>query len=200
MFTNLTNGKKYIGSSVNLSRRFYAYYSEQSFKIQLQKEKSAIYSAILKYGHSNFKLEILEYCELSDVIDREGYYFNLLKPEYNLLPIAGSSLGYKYSEEARKKMSIAQTGKNNPMYGTTSPMFGRTGDNHPRFGKSRPEGAGSPSQKIEVFDKDTNQSTIFDSIVAAARALNIHQATISKYLINNRKKPYKGRYIFIKID
>lgn len=52
--------------------------------------QSAIYAAILKYGHSNFSVEILEYCKRSDVIDREGYYFNLLKPKYNLLPTAGS--------------------------------------------------------------------------------------------------------------
>ena len=52
-----------------------------------------INKALLKYGFSNFKLEILEYCDLDNVIEREQYYINLLKPEYNILDTAGSSLG-----------------------------------------------------------------------------------------------------------
>lgn len=43
-----------------------------------------IYRALLKYGHSSFSLDILEYCESSVLIVREQYYINLLKPEYNI--------------------------------------------------------------------------------------------------------------------
>jgi hypothetical protein len=35
----------------------------------------------------------LEYCDLENIIDREQYYIDLLKPEYNVLKDAGSSLG-----------------------------------------------------------------------------------------------------------
>jgi len=35
---------------------------------------SAIYSALLKYGYSNFSLDILEYCEIDALIEREQYY------------------------------------------------------------------------------------------------------------------------------
>lgn len=59
--------------------------------------------ALLKYGYANFSLEILEYCEPSKCTEREQYYLDLLKPEYNVLPIAGSCLGYKHSEESKKK-------------------------------------------------------------------------------------------------
>ena len=45
--------------------------------------------ALLKYGYSNFSLEILEYCEPSAVISREQYYLARLKPQYNILPTAG---------------------------------------------------------------------------------------------------------------
>ena len=50
-----------------------------------------INKALLKYGYSGFQLEILEYCEPSDVIDREQYYIDLLVPECNILKITGSS-------------------------------------------------------------------------------------------------------------
>jgi hypothetical protein len=33
--------------------------------------------------------EILEYCEPSKVLEREQYYIDLLKPEYNILKTAG---------------------------------------------------------------------------------------------------------------
>lgn len=52
-----------------------------------------IYSSLLKNGHSNFKLEIIEYCELSVLIEREQYYIDLLNPEYNILKTAGSLMG-----------------------------------------------------------------------------------------------------------
>jgi group I intron endonuclease len=58
----------------------------------------AIYKGLKKYGYSGFSLEILEYCDPKDVIKREQYYINLLKPKYNLLQVAGSSFGFKHSE------------------------------------------------------------------------------------------------------
>jgi group I intron endonuclease len=58
----------------------------------------AINRALFKYGYSNFTLEIIEYCEPSDVIVREQFYLDLLKPEYNILVKAGSSFGYQHSE------------------------------------------------------------------------------------------------------
>jgi group I intron endonuclease len=39
---------------------------------------------LLKYGYSNFSIDILEYCELNVLIEREQYYINHLKPEYNI--------------------------------------------------------------------------------------------------------------------
>ena len=53
-----------------------------------------IYKAILKYGHSNFSFEILEYCEAEQCEAREQEYINRLKPEYNLSPTAGTNFGY----------------------------------------------------------------------------------------------------------
>jgi len=55
------------------------------------------------------------------------------------------------------------------------------------------------SQKIEVTDLTLNQTTIYDSIRAAGRALDINQARISVYFKRNQKSPYQGRYIFKKV-
>ena len=51
----------------------------------------------------------------------------------------------------------------------------------PMFGKPRPEGSGSPSQQIEVIDIKNNITPKYDSISAAALALNIKPSRISMY-------------------
>lgn len=82
-WVNEINGKSYIGSSISLSKTFSIYYSLSSLKRETN-GSIIIYRALLKYGYSNFSIEILEYCEPSLLIQREHYYIDLLKPEYNI--------------------------------------------------------------------------------------------------------------------
>jgi group I intron endonuclease len=100
--TNITNKKTYVGSAIDLRTRFYVYYSTS----RLTSSKMAIYKAIQKYGYSNFTLDILEYCDPKDVLVREQYYLDSLKPEYNILSTAGSSFGYKHTEETLDKFKL----------------------------------------------------------------------------------------------
>ncbi len=81
--------------------RLRMYYSNNNMENSLKKSKSAIYSSIINNGIHNFKLEILEYCEPEECIGLEQKGINLLKPEYNLLLIAGSRLGSITIEETR---------------------------------------------------------------------------------------------------
>ena len=99
---NKINGKTYIGSSTSLSNRLSIYYSLDTLK--KVKGSIIIYRALLKYGHSNFSLDILEYCESNVLIAREKYYIDLLKPEYNI-KIANSRQSSKDSEVTKTKMS-----------------------------------------------------------------------------------------------
>lgn len=94
-WTNLNNGKSYEGSSGNLGERFYRYYKIDFLMAALKRSRSKIYSSILKNGYSKFKVDILEYCNKEDLIKREQYYLDLLKPEYNILSSASSSRGFK---------------------------------------------------------------------------------------------------------
>ena len=105
-WTNTINGKSYIGSSFNLGDRFRGYYSFTYLNQKLENSRSLIYSALLNYGYSVFKLEILEYCDSEDLIKKEQYYIDKLKPKYNILLKAGSSFGYKHTEEALAKIKI----------------------------------------------------------------------------------------------
>jgi group I intron endonuclease len=74
---------------MSLSNTFTIYYSLGSLK--QVKGSIIIYRALLKYGHSNFSLNILEYCEKDVLIEREQYYIDLIKPEYNIKVVSYKS-------------------------------------------------------------------------------------------------------------
>jgi len=111
-WTNLINGKIYVGSSVNLGERFYRYYKIDFLMEVLKRSRSKIYSSILKNGYSNFQLDILEYCNKEDLLKREQYFIDLLKPGYNILSSASSSLGLKHTAETKKKNEWISTWPN----------------------------------------------------------------------------------------
>lgn len=108
-WVNLTNGKSYIGSAVNLKERFVNYFNVNHLMVN---DSMLICRSLVKYGYSNFRLEILEYCDSEIRFDRENYYIGLCSPEYNILKEANSMpsrLGTTRSESAKLK-----TGLNNP--------------------------------------------------------------------------------------
>jgi group I intron endonuclease len=81
------NGKKYVGSSLDLRRRFLEYYNVN----RLLNEKSMpINAALLKYGYTNFSLTILEICNQDSLMFREKHFFEVYSPEYNILKTPGS--------------------------------------------------------------------------------------------------------------
>jgi len=65
-----------------------------------------MYRSLLKNGYSNFRLEILEYCEVTLLLEREQYYLYRFNPEYNILKIAGSLRGFKHSDVTKEIMSL----------------------------------------------------------------------------------------------
>jgi group I intron endonuclease len=91
-----------VGSAVDLSRILWYNFSPYFLKKEVLKNKRIISSSLLKYGYSDFTLDVLEYCELDKLINREQYYIYFLKPKYNILKIAGSHLD-KHSPETLLK-------------------------------------------------------------------------------------------------
>lgn len=104
----MLNGRTYVGSWVDLSRRLRDYFSPRWLNKELRKNQSVIYKALLKYGYTNFRLDILEYCEKSACINREQYYIDILSPFYNICTKAGSSIGRLTTETTRVKLTMAR--------------------------------------------------------------------------------------------
>jgi len=111
MIENIVNNRKYIGSAVNIEKRWYQHRYKLNNKMH---ENNYLQNAWIKYGSKNFKFTILEQTNLLNLINREQYYinyFNVVELGYNLSPTAGNTLGFKFSEESKKKMSLQKKGK-----------------------------------------------------------------------------------------
>jgi group I intron endonuclease len=104
---NTTNNKIYVGSSINVKQRF------NDHKKLLRHNKhpnNHLQSSWVKYGETNFNFKIIEFVINDDLLIREQFYIDLFssydsKIGYNLSKTAGSTLGYKFSEESKIKMS-----------------------------------------------------------------------------------------------
>lgn len=182
MLTNKLTGDIYVGQSMDISKRLKNYFNVSYIK---SKKGFRISRALIKYGYSNFSLTILEYCNVSDLLVREQYYFDKLEPQYNILKIAGSSLGFNHSEETKAKISKALKG----IYiGDKSALFGRlhredtkdlmslkkAGKNNPLYGKIHSEDTKdlmrekalgrkhSDVTKLKMSTKDGNPVNIYE--------------------------------------
>lgn len=185
---NNLNGNSYIGSAINLSDRFYQYYSYKALETYLKNRKSAIYSALIKHGYSKFTLEIIEYCDPSNVIEREQYYIELLAPEYNILKTAGSRFGSVHSEETKKNMREARKGEKNPFFGKnhsdeTKEKFRAAWKNRVVSDETRAKmAAAKGSGIVVVIDQETGVSQEYTSVNQAAKALGTNHVTLGKYI------------------
>jgi group I intron endonuclease len=185
----LITNKIYIGSSISLGNRFSTYYSLAYLKNKVIKGSSIIYNSLLKYGHSNFSIDILEYCEPSLLVEREQYYIDILKPEYNILKNVGSRLGSKQSEETKQLISNALK---NRIFSdkfkekmkisvklqleTKSSFFGRT-----HTIKTRNIISLTKFLPVKIMNIETNTEKYFLNNVEAAKYLEINVSTLRKY-------------------
>jgi len=108
-------GKCYIGSAVNLRQRRKTHFGSLQ---RGEHHNPKLQAAWKKYGYESFVFDILELVMIPDLLTaREQHYLDALKPfgerGFNLDPIAGSSLGVKYSQENCEHISIAKRGKPN---------------------------------------------------------------------------------------
>lgn len=74
-----SNGKQYIGSSVDIKMRVGTHFY-RDFKHYPWRE---FYQDIAKYGFDGFSITVLELCDRDQLISREQYWYDQLKPVYN---------------------------------------------------------------------------------------------------------------------
>lgn len=141
-----------------------------------------IYLSLLKYGYQNFSFTILEFCNIDNLISREKHFFDIYSPEYNILKTPGSpdrGKGWTHSEATIEKIRIAVNKR------TKLPEF-----------LAKMSTDQSSGIKVEVTDVETQTSTTYHAIWAAAHALSIDKRYIEHYIYLNQDKPVLNKYTF----
>lgn len=117
---NILNGKRYVGSTIKLSHRFYEH--------RRNLRKGTHFNPILqnawdKHGENNFVYEIVEECKSQILLEREEFWIKELKSYkeecgYNICKKPRASrLGCKASIETIVKMKCSLSGEKHPMWG-----------------------------------------------------------------------------------
>lgn len=109
IITNTVNGNRYIGSSVDLHRRWVTHLRElrkgTHGNVKLQR-------AWDKYGESNFEFSIILLCSKSDTLLNEQQLLDTIQPEYNIcISVTASMLGRTMTEEHKHKIGSANKGR-----------------------------------------------------------------------------------------
>ena len=107
---NTVNGKRYVGSSINVQGRI------SDHKIRLSREvhgNSHLQRAWNKYGSNTLSFEIIEECSCNRLLEREQHFIDLYesmnqKHGYNQ---RGAERWGEVTDEVREKISVAAKGK-----------------------------------------------------------------------------------------
>lgn len=177
-WVNKINNNTYIGSSINLSERFLDYYQSRL----LLKNKTPIHNAILKYGYSKFNLEIMEYCEKKQAVLREQYSFDLLKPEYNVLKLAGSSLGFRHSEITKNRMKTLHLLDDEIRKNRTDARLAIKVSDETRA-KNYAATTALIGIPVMVKNKNTGEETEYINLSEAAKAIGVSRTAVKNHLI-----------------
>lgn len=115
LWTNLVNGKKYVGQTKCFRNRM-SQYRNGAFNVRMRKD-------VKEHGIDNFEITILERdIAKEDLDEREQYWLDYYKSYderygYNICQFASSTRGYKLTPEQCLAHSLRVKGDRNGMYG-----------------------------------------------------------------------------------
>lgn len=212
MATNKINRKIYIGQTIGtLKRRMLNHFSSAL----IGKRNTYFHNAIKKYGKENFifktlckaeaKTRELLICYLNIVEDMYIEMYDTFNNGYNSIKggnnrtyhkdiinkIAKANKGRKHTEETKKKMSIAHSGENNPLYGKKHTIEMKLKISIGRTGIKTGPLSDITKKKIREFHSKGIYKTPYGDFTGAymaARALNKNYTAIYEWCLNNNKK------------
>jgi group I intron endonuclease len=190
------SGKIYIGQSQDIKLRFYYYSIKYCFR------QRRLYHSLKKYGSENHIFETIEECSIEELNKKERYYQEL----YDVIGENGLNCIYQGTDEKRKvvsdemkrKISIANTGDKNGMFGVKqTEEFKQARRNHRHTPESlkkigdRSRGGNNANAKLVI---DLSTGIFYDCIGDASFVLDLKRDTLKQKLNGRRKN--KTTYIF----
>lgn len=192
----------YVGSSIKLNKRLRDHRYSVIYWSSDKKNKSGspiFYNSVIKYGWKHFQFAVLEYIDLSNVtdikekrkniLDKEQFYLDLLKPSLNISKTAGSPLGVKCSENFSINMSKARRGTKYVKTKIRVSIASKAIPSEARlYMSSRSKGI-----SVKIFDQSNNLLFEFPSIAKTAKHFGVVSSTIRTILKTGK---YYDNYIY----
>lgn len=197
------SGKIYIGEAINLKERCLFYLNPNRVKKQ-----RAIYNSLIKYSVEKHIIEILEFCEVNKLLERERYwqeFYNSVNDGLNCYLTKTNEKKKILSEETKKIMSDKAKGERNHFFGkkhTDESLLkiskASKGENNVNYGSKLKnddwllkQSKSNSKTPIKVINTETNEETIFLNSKLAAKFLECSPSTIrmsktKKYKINKK--------------
>lgn len=138
----------------------------------------------------------------------EQFYFDLLKPDYNILKIAGSSLGFKHSEktlhmfrnkgkaseETRKNLSLSAKGRVLTEADKKKISISSLGKKLSAETRAKISATVSTLIGVSVIVKNitTNSEIEYSTLTEAAKAIGVSRTAVKKAVVSNNI--FKQRY------
>lgn len=203
--TNLINDKIYIGLTTKSLEHRVSVHKKDSKRIN-----TYFYQAIRKYGFENFKWEVVDTATtMEELEEKERHYIKLYgsfdNKEVGYNTQSGGNNLYEITKEQRKQRSDRAKGKNNPMYGTVSPMKGKkfTDEHKQKISEAikradRPHmyGGTNPSAR-KVRNLDTGE--VFGTMTEAAKRYpGLSRQSINHNCVGRTKKAGGFRWEYFK--
>ena len=200
---NKNNGKRYVGSAINIHTRW----NDHRKRLRKDAHHSArLQNAWNKHGEAAFSFSVLRKVEnKKDLILVEQEFIDKLRPEYNICKIAGNTMGRSPTERTRQAVA-EQNRKRVHSDETRRKLATNTGkcfsDEHrEKISLWRKQfysngGKNGNERAVDQLSVDGIFIARFESVAEAARLLNMPATHISRCARGKRKtsRGYQWRY------
>ena len=214
-YTNLVNGKVYIGQTIQeLKERHSKHISVAFGKENGHGYNYLIHKAFRKYGVDNFSLEVIDKVDNTLLNEKEREYialYNSYEKGYNMTP-GGESKAEDFPLSAEEKEVISKLFEDGV---AIKKIAEQTSHHYRKIKRTLIEELGYSETDIEnrylaskgkatrsaVYALDTNKEVVssYSSIKEASQFLGISTAWLSK-IVNSQQKFYKDKYWVKKMD
>lgn len=192
LIRNKINGKTYVGSSVNINKRW----NEHKHHLRKNKHHSSyLQRSWNKYGEENFIFYELITCDKEKLLEVEQYYMNIFQSEYNVAKTVGRLNNTHLSPEHKDKISKGNKGK----------TLGLKRDE--KFKdmcreKSKKQSEKDNVKKLHEINKIKVEvdGIIFNSITECAKYLGVGKGRLSAYKSGTLKTVKGKNLIFYETD
>ena len=99
---NSVNNKIYIGSSIDINKRFYKHLWMLRKGIH---DNIHLQNSFNQYGENSFNFSILEYCNISELVNRENFYIRTQTGRWKEFPIQYPGESLRLTEEVTRVYS-----------------------------------------------------------------------------------------------